>query len=105
MLRQFKYARAVYYSDEPINPIPDFLQHSDHVFLTADSSSMISEAVSFGQSCVEVLPLSTNAVENTKFDRLVTALSEQNCLHLLDGHIGHASNKIDLIDVLSGVQL
>ena len=105
MLRQFEYDRAVYYSDEPINPIPDFLQHSDYVFLTADSSSMISEAVSFGQSCVEVLPLSTKAAQNTKLDQLVARLNEQNCLHLFDGHIGHASHKIDLIDALSGVQL
>lgn len=105
MLREFKYERAVFYSREPINPIPDYLQHSDYVFITADSSSMISEAVSFGSSCVEVLPLSGNLPDRSKFTQLIRALSETNCLHLFDEHIGNASEKINLTDILTGVRL
>jgi len=105
MLREFSYDRAVFYSQEPINPIPDYLQHSDYVFITADSSSMISEAVSFGSSCVEVLPLSGNLPDRSKFTKLIRALSETNCLHLFDEHIGNASEKVNLTDILTGVRL
>lgn len=106
MLRAFKYKSSVFYSQEPINPIPDFLHSSEYVFLTADSSSMISEAVSYGKSCVEVLPLSgAELPKNDKFSRLIEALVEKNCLHLFDQNIGHASHKIILADILSGVEL
>ncbi|SEA10415.1 hypothetical protein SAMN05660420_01222 [Desulfuromusa kysingii] len=99
MLQSFNYERAVYFSQEPINPIPDYLQHSDYVFLTADSSSMISEAVSFGKSCVEVLPLSESIRHQDKFAKLITLLSEMNCLHLFDGSCGTGKEKISLVDL------
>ncbi len=105
MLKGFHYERAVYYSQEPLNPIPDYLQHSEYVFLTADSSSMISEAVSFGKSCVEVLPFSESLPENSKFNKLLKILSEEKCLHVFTHQVGHASTKIDLNDVLNGAQL
>ena len=105
MLQEFHYERAVYYSQEPINPIPDYLQHSKYVFLTADSSSMISEAVSFGKSCVEVLPFAGDMPEQSKFSRLLGMLAENNRLHMFDQHVGHASNKINLVDIFSEVQL
>lgn len=105
MLQEFQYERAVYYSQEPINPIPDYLQYSEYVFLTADSSSMISEAVSFGKSCVEVLPLAGDLPEHSKFSRLLGMLEENNQLHLFDQHVGHASIKINLTDIFSEVQL
>jgi len=101
MLQEFHYERAVYYSQEPINPIPDYLQHSEYVFLTADSSSMISEAVSFGQSCVEVLPLSGSLPEKSKFNKLMKILSEINCLHLFDGSCASCKDKISLVDFLN----
>lgn len=105
MLKTFEYERAVYYSQEPINPIADFLQHSDYVFLTADSSSMISEAVSFGKSCVEVLPLGEISRENTKFDRLLKTLGGLGSLHVFDGCVGASANKVDLTEVFSKVAL
>jgi len=105
MLRQYSFDRAFFYSDEPINPIPDFLKHSDYVFVTADSSSMISEAVSFGQSCVEVLPLSDKKGTTEKFGYLLRELEKLGCLHLFDGKIGKAQKKIDLGNFFRGVKL
>ena len=105
MLREFSYDRAVYYSQDQINPISDYLKYSEYVFLTADSSSMISEAVSFGTSCVEVLPLSGDLSVKSKFNRLIKLLSERNCLHLFDGRVGHTFKKIDLAEALRGVRL
>ena len=105
MLREFNYDRAVYYSQEPINPIPDYLQHCEYVFLTADSSSMISEAVSFGTSCVEVLPLSEKVSKKSKFNTLLADLSARNCLHVFDGQVDNSSEKINLTKALRGVLL
>lgn len=101
MLREFSYERAVYYSQEPINPIPDYLQQCEYLFLTADSSSMISEAVSFGKGCVEVLPLSGNFFKKSKFNTLIQTLSEMNCLHVFDGSCGACKNKISFADIFN----
>ena len=101
MLRRYRFEQAVYYSQNPVNPIPDYLQHSEYVFLTADSSSMISEAVSFGHSCVEVLPLAERWPENSKFSKLLTALAEAQCLHVFDGSCAACRTKISLAEILN----
>ncbi|RLB71963.1 MAG: hypothetical protein DRH07_05655 [Deltaproteobacteria bacterium] len=101
MLRQFSFSRAVYYSQEPINPIPDYLQYCEYVFLTADSTSMVSEAVSFGQSCVEVLPASKSLPGQSKLNRLIRILAAKNCLHLFDGTYAACRNKISLADIFN----
>ena len=95
VLREFTFARAVYYSQEQINPIPDYLQHAEYVFLTSDSTSMISEAVSFGSSCVEVLPFQC-AENNDKFTSFIQNLLGRNCVHIFDGQVGTARQKINL---------
>lgn len=105
MLREFSWSRAVYYSQEPINPIPDFLKHSDYVFITSDSSSMISEAVSYGSSCVEVISMTTPELNSDKFSRFLNGLIEQGCLHMYDGQLGQCSKKISLADEFKGVCL
>ena len=105
MLREFQFERAVYFSQEPVNPIPDFLEYSEYVFLTADSSSMISEAVSFGSACVEVLPLKDRESGHGKFFHLLSGLERQGCLHLFAGSAGCTRNKIDLSSLLKGLRL
>ena len=99
MLRKFNFSRAVYYSEEPINPIPDYLQHSEYLFLTADSSSMISEAVSFGRCCVEVLPPPDSLPKKSKINKLITILAAQKSLHLFDGSVAACRKKISLADI------
>jgi uncharacterized protein len=105
MLREFSWSRAIYYSQEPINPIPDFLEHSDYVFITSDSSSMISEAVSYGSSCVEILSMTSLSSNSDKFSRFLNGLIELKCLHLYDGQLGQCSTKISLEDAFNGVYL
>jgi mitochondrial fission protein ELM1 len=95
VLKSFRFERAIFYSEEQINPIPDFLQLSEYVFLTADSTSMISEAVSFGQACIEIMAMQSSE-PNCKFGRFISGLKEQNCIHLFDGQVGTAREKIDL---------
>lgn len=105
VLRQFPFTYAVFYSQRQVNPIPDFLQHGEYVFVTADSTSMISEAVSFGTACIEVLPLAGEPAANGKFERLFRHLRALGCLHLFDGRPGQANGKVDLQDALKGIEL
>ncbi len=104
MLRAFPFKRRFLYSEDPANPIPDFLALSKYVFLTADSTSMISEAVSFGTACVEVIPLTTRRFPG-KFFRLTARLQELGCLHIFDGTLGEARNKVKIGDYLEGIRL
>ena len=103
MLRQFDYARAVFYSEEQVNPIADFLAYSEYVFLTADSSSMISEAVCSGAAAVEVLPLLAGHRERGKLSFLIERLEQLGSLHVFDGRVGAADRKIHQADILNGI--
>lgn len=103
-LRAFPFAYAVYYSQQKINPIPDFLQHSEYVFLTADSSSMISEAVSYGTANIEVLPLVKQGKAG-KIERMTNLLEKGGYLHTFDGTIAGCSRKLNLKEVLRNIEL
>jgi len=105
LLKEFPFSYAVFYSEQQINPIPDFLSQSEYVFLTADSTSMISEAVSFGNAFVEVLPLTRPLANNDKFSRFIHTLVDDGCLHLFNGQLGHAAGKINLPAYFSGICL
>lgn len=97
MLQSFSWDYALYYSQNRQNPLADFLQHSCHVFLTADSTSMISEAVSYGSACVEVF---AQASVKGKLGRMLKPLIEKNTLALFNGHLSRKNTKICLSDVL-----
>ncbi len=100
MLRDFSYDYAVYYSQQQINPISDFLVSCDYVFITGDSSSMISEAVSHGRANVEVLPLTGEERTANKIRKMISLLSNQSCLHYFDGTVGCANCKIKLDNIV-----
>lgn len=105
VLRDFTWTRAVYFSQEQINPIPDFLAQSEYVFLTADSTSMISEAVSFGSACVELLAYEMTTSAGNKLACMVNDLRQNNALHLFDNALGSANQKIDLPQTLKEVSV
>ncbi len=84
----------VIYSKNPINPIGDFLACCERVFITIDSTSMISEAVSFGKAAIEVIPLQSK--RRNKYQKLVENLANLGAVHLFDGDVGIANKKIDL---------
>ena len=98
LLERYDFDYRVIFSKEPVNPIPDFLQVCDYVFITQDSTSMISEAVSSGLAAVEVLPLVSEG-EN-KFVRLSEMLQREGYLHIFDGSCAKADRKVDFGDVL-----
>lgn len=101
VLRGFDFSERILYSENPVNPIPDFLACSDHVFLTGDSTSMISEAVSFGSACVEVLPVEYRRSDN-KIAAMISCLEKDGFLHTFDGIPGRCSKKIDLGQLIGG---
>ena len=93
LVTRYPFAYSVIFSQNKINPIADFLQHCEVIFITIDSTSMISEAISYGTSCVEILPLSEN--KNNKFFTLAHNLEQEGYVHLYDGSLGHKNKKID----------
>jgi mitochondrial fission protein ELM1 len=93
LLEHYAFDYKVIYSTNPINPIPDFLDQCERVFITQDSTSMISESVSFGSAFIEVLPLKSE--RDNKFSRLVKNLEEKGYLHTFDGTCAEANKKID----------
>lgn len=104
MLGRYPFDMGVFFSKTPVNPIPDFLQYCEYVFLTADSSSMISEAVSYGQAFIEVLPLAGQPTRGGKIDRFIEGLEKRKFIHVFDGEVGQADKKINLSDFLRGIE-
>ncbi|MDD3342488.1 MAG: ELM1/GtrOC1 family putative glycosyltransferase [Sulfurospirillaceae bacterium] len=93
LLQSYPFSYRVIFSHNPINPIADFLHHCDVVFITMDSTSMISEAISYGTSSIEVLPLDES--RNSKFYTMAKTLEKEDYLHIFDGNICLKNKKID----------
>ncbi|QOR62329.1 ELM1/GtrOC1 family putative glycosyltransferase [Sulfurovum sp. ST-21] len=93
LIREYQFDYEVVYSDNPVNPIPDFLDQCETVFLTADSTSMISEAISYGSANVVVLPL--EAQKENKFTRFIDALEQEGYLAVIGSSFKRANRKID----------
>lgn len=72
-LAKLSWDYSVIYSREPVNPIGDFLAQCEWVFISEDSVSMISEAVSNGSANVAILSLKRKVAHN-KFDDFISAL-------------------------------
>lgn len=102
LLTADRFRQAWLYSRDPANPIPDFLFGCDYLFVTGDSTSMISEAVTAGHGRVEILPLPQRGSPG-KHGRMVARLAALGCLHVFDGTLGDADRKIDLTASLGGV--
>jgi mitochondrial fission protein ELM1 len=82
-------------SRDPYNPIPAFIQLCDRLFVTSDSASMISECASFGSAKVEVL-MNRQLKTPNKFEELISGLQERNAVHVFDGTLGDACEKMDV---------
>jgi mitochondrial fission protein ELM1 len=102
LLDRVPFRYKVIASRQEVNPIPDFLAISDYVFVTEDSTSMISEAVCFGQANVEILPLAKRG-NATKIRRMIGHLQQAGSLHVFDGFYGESHRKLDLQAMLREV--
>lgn len=82
------------FSQNTFNPIPAFVSLCHTLFVTADSTSMISEAVTCGNANVEILMNLRDPA--SKFARFVCTLEAADAAHVFKGEIGSARSKIDL---------
>ncbi|HEY9190992.1 MAG TPA: ELM1/GtrOC1 family putative glycosyltransferase [Sulfurovum sp.] len=103
LIASYAFDYEVIFSKNPINPIPDLLAQCETVFITGDSTSMISEAVSYGNSNVVVLPLESE--KENKFTRFIDTLEKEGYLHIFDGTIKDKNKKIDFRSYLEEVDL
>jgi len=92
-IESFEFDYKVIYSRTPINPLPDFIYSCERLFLTADSTSMISEAISAGNTYVEVIDFDTPLP--SKLKHFLSSLEKSGHLHIFDGTPGTANQKID----------
>ncbi len=70
LLKNYKFDYEIIYSKNPnINPIPDFLKVCKKLFITIDSTSMLSEARANSDADIEIIELKSKK-EDTKFHTL-----------------------------------
>ena len=99
VIESFPFDYTLLYSRDHFNPIPAFVSLCERLFVTADSTGMISEAVTFGPSAVEILMNLTD--DTSKFARLIHHLEELGAVHVFDGTLGQAAKKVDLSPAFS----
>lgn len=102
-VKSYKFDYEVIYSENPINPIPDFLSYCDIVFITSDSTSMISESISFGEANIVILPLVSK--KENKFNSFISKLETDGYLHIFNGKIENRNKKIDFRRFVKGINL
>ena len=86
VVESFPFDYSLIYSKDHFNPIPAFVKRASRLYVTAESTGMISEACTFGSS--EVFVMDNLNAGKSKFRRFVEDLKA-------DGHVGGA-RKIDL---------
>ena len=89
------------FSRDQFNPIPAFVMLCETLFVTSDSTGMISEAVTRGNARVEILMNLRR--QHSKFSRLVQNLERDDYVHVFHGTLGNARRKIDLAPALARV--
>lgn len=98
----FPFDYALIFSRERFNPIPAFVTTCERLFVTAESTGMLSEAVAVGTSSVEVLD---NLTVNTgKFARFVDNLCAEGYARRFDGTLGTANRKVSLEPVFAEIR-
>jgi len=89
------------YSEEPYNPIPAFVQLCDRLFVTGDSTAMLSECITVGSAAVDVL-LVSNKTE-AKQHRFVQRLAKGGTVTVFGEGDGLAKAKVNLSEVVTEV--
>lgn len=94
LIDSYPFDYKLIYSRDTFNPIPAFVSLCETLFVTADSTGMISESVTRGGASVEVLMNLSSAT--SKFARFIRDLEAEGAAHVFDGTLGEARRKIDL---------
>ncbi len=98
----FPFDYSLIFSRDPsFNPIPAFVTLCDRVFVTAESTGMVSEAATRGSAAVEVLMNIRRP--DSKFGRFVRMLQERGHVHVFDGALGPKTAPVDLNGVFEEI--
>ena len=78
LIDKYEFDYKLIYSKEPnINPIGDFIEICDIFYITADSTSMLSEVRANTNAKLNIIDLDSKK-ENTKFHRLVNIIEDMD---------------------------
>jgi len=78
LIESYNFDYKLIFSKEPnINPIPDFLVLCEELYITIDSTSMLSEAKANSEANINIIDLDSKK-ENTKFHKLAKIVEETN---------------------------
>ena len=98
----FPFDYKLIFSRDRFNPLPAFVTECERLFVTAESTGMLSEAVAIGHAAVEVLDNLT--VTTGKFARFVDNLCDEGYAHRFTGDLGEARRKVNLNATLSALK-
>ncbi|CAD7286831.1 ELM1/GtrOC1 family putative glycosyltransferase [Campylobacter suis] len=88
----------------PINPIGNFMQSCEFVFITQDSVSMVSEAVCTPGASVVILELSNN--KDSKFDLFINNLKRLGLVQIYTKNCElKITKKLNLKEILQEIKL
>lgn len=102
LLDDYPFDYKLIFSLDTFNPIPAFVARCQHLFVTADSTGMLSEAVSTGNAAVEILDNITKP--QSKFGRFVAMLDDEGYAHRFDGTLGTRCRKVSTADIYAQVK-
>ncbi|MEG2464967.1 MAG: ELM1/GtrOC1 family putative glycosyltransferase [Kiritimatiellia bacterium] len=98
VIASYPFDYQLLFSHDHFNPIPAFVTRCERLFVTAESTGMLSEAVAIGSSYVEILDNLTTGTG--KFARFVEGLCREHYAHRFDGTLGTAHRKVNLAPLL-----
>lgn len=78
LIKEYDFDYKLIFSKEPtVNPIPDFLEVCDELFITIDSTSMLSESRANSKAKINIIELNSKK-EDTKFHKLALIVKSIN---------------------------
>ena len=98
LIKRYPFEYMLIWSQDAFNPLPAFIATCDHLYLTADSASMISEAVSFGSASVNLLPVNFHA--KSKLNTFTQQLCKEGYVNCINETMAIKTPKIQLQDLI-----
>ena len=98
LIKTYPFEYMLIWSQDAFNPLPAFIATCDHLYLTADSASMISEAVSFGSASVNLLPVHFHA--KSKLHTFTQQLCKEGYANSLSESMATQTSKVHLQELI-----
>lgn len=99
LLKSFAFDYQLIWEKSAYNPLPAFIESCEHLFITSDSASMISEAVSYGETSVTALPV-TYRSQKDKLQRFIEQLEKNGLIASLPTDAMTANKKVNLRPII-----